>query len=189
MDSIVCKYLHHKSSGLYEIQNLKGVLSSHKSVTGILPNNPTMLPPFSVFMNFHPNLSDSRSGVTGTQWSHCSDQTPHCVASTPHNHTHQEQGEVLVTLVFCHTRHFTSVLYFFILFYKTIEMIRKFLSAVAVLRLLCSMTCEGCVPKKISCVLKKHQLYSKEATVLHQRYDSCVPKMGILMLEYMTPEK
>ena len=42
---------------------LKGVLSSHKSVTGILPNNPTMLPPFSVFMNFHPKLSDSCSGL------------------------------------------------------------------------------------------------------------------------------
>ena len=43
------------------ISCLKGVFSSHKSVTGILPNNPTMLPPFSVFMNFHPNLSDSCS--------------------------------------------------------------------------------------------------------------------------------
>ena len=32
--------------------DLKGVLSSHKSVTGILPNNPTMLPSFSFFMNF-----------------------------------------------------------------------------------------------------------------------------------------
>ena len=33
---------------------LKGVLSSHESVTGILSNNPMMVPPFSVFMNFHP---------------------------------------------------------------------------------------------------------------------------------------
>ena len=41
----------------------KGVLSSHKSVTGILPNNPTMLPPFSIFINFHPKLSDSCSGL------------------------------------------------------------------------------------------------------------------------------
>ena len=29
---------------------LKGVLSIHKSVTGILPNNPTILPPSLVFM-------------------------------------------------------------------------------------------------------------------------------------------
>ena len=42
---------------------LKGVLSSHKSVTDILPNNPTMLPPFSVFRDFHPKLSGSRSGL------------------------------------------------------------------------------------------------------------------------------
>ena len=42
---------------------LKGVLTGHKSVTGILPNNPTMLPPFSFFMNFHLNLSKSCSGV------------------------------------------------------------------------------------------------------------------------------
>ena len=49
---------------------LKGVLSSHKSVTGILPNNPTMLPPFSVFINFHPKLSDSCSGlIIRLEWS------------------------------------------------------------------------------------------------------------------------
>ena len=43
-----------KLYGCYYHIQLKGVLSSHKSVTGILPNNPTMLPAFSVFMNFHP---------------------------------------------------------------------------------------------------------------------------------------
>ena len=73
------------------------VLSSHISMTSILPNNTAMLPPFSVFMNFHPNLSDSHSGL-----------------------------------------------------------IRGFFSAVAVLRLVWSMTSDGCVPKK-------HQLCSKEA--------------------------
>ena len=36
-----------------------GPLSGHKSVTSILPNNPMMLPLFSIFMNFHPNLSGS----------------------------------------------------------------------------------------------------------------------------------
>ena len=38
-------------------------LSSYQSVTGNLPNNLTMLPPFSFFMNFHPKLSDSCSGL------------------------------------------------------------------------------------------------------------------------------
>ena len=42
---------------------LKGVFSGHKSVTSIVPNNSAILPKFSVFMNFHPNLSDSRSGL------------------------------------------------------------------------------------------------------------------------------
>ena len=46
--------------------SLKGVLSSHKSVTDILPNNPTILPLFSVFMNFHHNLSDSDSVIYRT---------------------------------------------------------------------------------------------------------------------------
>ena len=41
---------------------LKGILSSHKSVTVILPYNPSMLPSFSFCMNFHPILSDSCAG-------------------------------------------------------------------------------------------------------------------------------
>ena len=40
---------------------LKGVLNSHRSVPIILPNDPTRLPPFSTFVNFHPNLSNSCS--------------------------------------------------------------------------------------------------------------------------------
>ena len=42
---------------------LKGVCSGHKSVTSILPNNPTMLPLFSLFMNFPPIMSGSHSGL------------------------------------------------------------------------------------------------------------------------------
>ena len=42
---------------------LKGVSSGHKSVTSILPNNPTMLPLFSLFMNFPPIMSGSHSGL------------------------------------------------------------------------------------------------------------------------------
>ena len=49
---------------------VKGVLSSHKNVTSILPNNPTMLPPVSVFMNFHPRLSDSEFS-TDKDYSKC----------------------------------------------------------------------------------------------------------------------
>ena len=41
----------------------KGFLSDHKSVTTILPNNATMLPPFSTFMSLHPNLSDICFGL------------------------------------------------------------------------------------------------------------------------------
>ena len=55
---------HSRKQG--ENQKLKGSpLSprSHKSVTGILPNNPRMLPPFSAFMNFPPKLSNSCSGL------------------------------------------------------------------------------------------------------------------------------
>ena len=37
-----------------QIMELKGVLNAYKSVTGILPNNLTMLQQLSVFMNFHP---------------------------------------------------------------------------------------------------------------------------------------
>ena len=60
---------------------LKGVLSSHKSVTGILPNNPTMLPPFLfVCMNFHPYLSDKCSGLMiRLERSQCFNQTPRSV--------------------------------------------------------------------------------------------------------------
>ena len=62
---------------------LKGVLRSHKSVTDILPNNPTMLPQFSGFMNFHPKLSDSCSGlIIRLEKSHCCNQTPLHTTST-----------------------------------------------------------------------------------------------------------
>ena len=58
--------------------HLKGVLSGHKSVTGTLLNNPTMRPPFSAFMNFHPKLSDSWSGlIIKLERSQCCNQTPH----------------------------------------------------------------------------------------------------------------
>ena len=56
--------LYYKQKSFFGTNSfLKGVLSSHKSVTGILLSNPTMLPPFSVFMNFHLKLSDSCSGL------------------------------------------------------------------------------------------------------------------------------
>ena len=49
--------------GLTGADALKGVSSGHKSVTSILPNNPTMLPLFSLFMNFPPIMSGSHSGL------------------------------------------------------------------------------------------------------------------------------
>ena len=55
-----------------KIQALKGVLSGYKSVTGISHNNPKMRSPFSVFMNFHPKVSDSCSGlIIRLEWSQC----------------------------------------------------------------------------------------------------------------------
>ena len=48
---------------IWDVTILKGELSSYKSVTGILPNNPTRLQPFSSFINFPPKLGDSCSGV------------------------------------------------------------------------------------------------------------------------------
>ena len=69
--------------GLLSYYNLKGVHSSHKSVTIILPNNPLMLPPFSVFTNFHTKLSDSCSGlIIRLERSQCCNQTPYYMAST-----------------------------------------------------------------------------------------------------------
>ena len=46
-----------------ESQSGRIMWRAHKSVTGILLNNPTMLPPFSVIINFPPYLSDSCSGL------------------------------------------------------------------------------------------------------------------------------
>ena len=58
----------------------KVIHDNHKSVTGILPNNPAMLPAFSVFMNFYPNLSDSCSGlIIRLEWSECGNQNGHSV--------------------------------------------------------------------------------------------------------------
>ena len=60
--------------------SLKGVLRSHKSVTDILPDNPTMLPSFSVSLNFHPSLSDSCSGlIIRLERSQCCNQTTQSV--------------------------------------------------------------------------------------------------------------
>ena len=58
----VCQY-SHKHEKVHEFKQLKGVSSGHKSVTSILPNNPTMLPLFSLFMNFPPIMSGSHSGL------------------------------------------------------------------------------------------------------------------------------
>ena len=59
---------------------LKGVLSGHKSVTGMLPNNPKMVPPFSFLKNFHPYLSDRHSGrIIRLERSRCCNQNGHSV--------------------------------------------------------------------------------------------------------------
>ena len=61
---------------------LKGVLSSYKSATSILPNNPMMLPPFFVFMNFHPKLSGSCSGlIIRLELSQWCNENGHCVVN------------------------------------------------------------------------------------------------------------
>ena len=97
------------------------VLSSHISMTSILPNNTAMLPPFSVFMNFHPNLSDSRSGlISGLElllhWhtmvaQQLSDTSPRGQHTTQ-PHTPGAGGSISHASILSHTTFHISVIFF-----------------------------------------------------------------------------
>ena len=86
--------------------DLKGVLNGHKSVTSVLFKYPTMLTAFSLFTNIPPNLSGSRSCfISGfdllLHWHtavirHFTTLPSQLVTVLGYNHTHQEQGTLLL---------------------------------------------------------------------------------------------
>ena len=135
-------------------------------------NNLAMLPPFSVFMNFYPKLSGSRSDLisglelllhwhtTDTlQWSDTSLRGQHS-SLLGHNPTHQEQGQGNIRHVdiLSHNTFYIRVIFY--VFYKAIHMPDGILISFA----LCSLWLVTVVlQRSTSCVLKKQQLCSKDA--------------------------